>query len=118
MNPPPNQPRLSPVLLQNHPGPNVLTPNRHASGSSIAIRFPPQLNDVALRPGYQEAHQLYVQMRDYYRDKAYATGDAEVVVIKARMMTLISTRITPVAVAVRILLRFQITNTDMDCFHV
>ena len=38
--------------------------------------------------GYQEAHELYNDMRHFFAQRAMATGNTEVVTVKMMMMTL------------------------------
>jgi len=39
-----------------------------------------------LKPGYQEAHQMYNEMRNFFAHQAYATSNVELVNLKATMM--------------------------------
>ncbi|KIM36153.1 hypothetical protein M413DRAFT_449355 [Hebeloma cylindrosporum] len=80
-----------PMLSIHHP---------QAATSAHALRLPatanpfvslpiPQLKPSPVNPGYQEAHQYYDEMRQYYASKAYtSTATAELVVVKVRMVTL------------------------------
>lgn len=56
---------------------------------------------LPLNNGYQEAHQLYDEMRHFFAQKALAAHNNEVVVIKVTMMTLKPGNKNPAIVSVR-----------------
>jgi hypothetical protein len=43
-------------------------------------------NPYNLKPGYQEAHKRYDEMRDYFARQAYATSNGQTVNLKVTMM--------------------------------
>lgn len=67
--------------------------NQIASGSgSVSIRpivVPKFVSNPTLpvQPGYQEAHKLYDDMRQFFAQKAMSVHAGEVVVIKVTLMT-------------------------------
>jgi len=67
--------------------------NQGASSSgSVSIRpivVPKFVSDPKLpvQPGYQEAHKLYDEMRQFFAQKAMSVHAGEVVVIKVTMMS-------------------------------
>ena len=54
-----------------------------------------------VNPGYQEAHQLYNEMRAHFTNKAYSNvANAELIVVKVWMMMRVPNRKTPAPVSV------------------
>jgi hypothetical protein len=84
------------------PLPNVSTlgaPSRAQFQS--ALPFPAQFDATVLQPGYQNAHSRYNEIRTYLASRAYASGEgAELVAVKAVMVTPTPGRKAPVTVAV------------------
>lgn len=78
-------------------GPYVVTPGRSGHYEPTPTFF----NNKLLRPGYQEAHLMYDQMRTYFANQAYNNQNWELVVVKASMMTLKAGRVKPTIVEVR-----------------
>jgi len=76
---------------------NVVAPlNPHSM-----LPFPNTKNTPLVKPGYQEAHRLYDEMRKHFANKAYTTAaNAEVVVVKIWMMTRVPTKKNPLTVSV------------------
>jgi hypothetical protein len=64
-------------------GPRVSTPGQFANMINIPDFFH---NLHTLKPGYQEAHQMYDDMRNFFARQAYATNNVELVNLKATMM--------------------------------
>ncbi|KAF9477407.1 hypothetical protein BDN70DRAFT_810773 [Pholiota conissans] len=61
--------------------------------------FPPMRNQTLINPGYQEAHQFYNEMRQYYARQAYVPSNTEVVVVRARMATLLEGKKMPIQIS-------------------
>jgi hypothetical protein len=75
------------------------TPSRAQFQS--ALPFPAQFGATKLQPGYQSAHLRYDEIRAYLASRAYASGEgAELVAVKALMVTPAPGRKTPTTVAV------------------
>jgi len=56
---------------------------------------------VPVKPGYQEAHKIYDEMRQFFAQKAMSVHQGEVVVIKTTMMSLKPGNKNPSVVSVR-----------------
>lgn len=54
----------------------------------IVPKFISELESQSVLPGYQEAHQVYDEMRQFFAKKAMSVHGGEVVVIKVTMMSL------------------------------
>lgn len=66
--------------------------NNQGSSSTISIRpivLPKIVSNPTLpvQPGYQEAHELYDEMRQFFAQKAMSVHGGEVVVIKITLMS-------------------------------
>ena len=84
------------------------------TGLGVQINLPPQINShstlpfpaalkskALVNPGYQEAHQLYNEMRAHFTSKAYSNfANAELIVVKVWMMMRIPNRKRPAPVSV------------------
>ena len=75
-------------------------------GQSVSIRpiiVPKFVSDPSppVQPGYQEAHKIYDEMRQFFAQKAMAVHNGEVVVIKVTMMSLKPGNRNPSVVSVR-----------------
>lgn len=100
---PPPAPTSSTALHKN--GGRLAWPNRgiassrktrtvshnQSASSSVSIRpivVPKFVSDPTLpvQPGYQEAHKLYDDMRQFFAQKAMSVHAGEVVVVKVTMM--------------------------------
>ena len=72
--------------------------------SHSTLPFPASLKSkiqALVNPGYQEAHQLYDEMRNYFASKAYSNvANAEVIVVKVWMMMRVPNRKTAAPVSV------------------
>jgi len=65
-----------------------------------AAPFPRSMNSPLVNPGYQEAHQLYNEMRCHFANKAFSTvANAEVIVVKVWMMTRLPGKKSPVTIS-------------------
>lgn len=65
------------------------------------LRFP-SIKPAPVKPGYQEAHQYYCEMRDSFASKAYiSVSNAELIVVKMRLMTHPPAKRNPICVSVR-----------------
>jgi murein L,D-transpeptidase YcbB/YkuD len=56
---------------------------------------------MPVQPGYQEAHEIYNEMRQFFAQKAMSVHNGEVVVIKVTMMSLKPGNKNPSVVSVR-----------------
>jgi hypothetical protein len=78
-------------------------PNLNISASTMtafATSFP-KLRSAPVNPGYQQAHQYWDDMRKFFAGKAYSNNaNAEVVVVKVRMMTHAPNKKNPACVSV------------------
>jgi hypothetical protein len=109
--------RLQPQPAVPHSGlPQVTAPPRLALNIpvphhiSAASRFPSfsSFKPAPFKPGYQEAHQYYCDMREYFASKAYiGISNAELIVVKVRLMTHPPTRKNPICVSVCIVNGFR-----------
>jgi hypothetical protein len=103
MPPPPlpsnNNSRIAPLQPRGS-GPVISSPGSYASASQP---FPRLFQRApAVITGYQEAHSFYNEMREHYARKAYSNSlNVELVVVKARMMTLLPGKKNPTLVWVR-----------------
>lgn len=78
------------------PGPQI---SSHSSHSTLP--FPASKSKSLENPGYQEAHQLYNEMRTHFTNKAYSNvANAEVIVVKVWMMMRVPNRKTAAPVSV------------------
>jgi hypothetical protein len=69
--------------------------------SHSTLAFPALKSKVLVNPGYQEAHQLYNEMRTFFTNKAYSNvANAEVIVVKVWMMMRVPNRKTAPPVSV------------------
>lgn len=92
MAPPPVPPK---ALLG---GPRVITPYQVESGAP----FPAKLGSMPQRPGYQEAHKYYTQLREYFAKKAWTNSDSiNLILIKAWMVTRIPGKKKELYISVR-----------------
>lgn len=78
--------------------------NHHAQGVLIRpIVVPKFVSDSSMpvQPGYQDAHHIYDEMRQFFAQKAMSVHGGEVVVIKVTMMSLKPGNRNPSIVSVR-----------------
>jgi hypothetical protein len=69
--------------------------------SHSTLAFPALRSKSLVNPGYQEAHQLYNEMRALFANKAYSNvANAEVIVVKVWMMMRVPNRKTAAPVSV------------------
>lgn len=60
-----------------------------------------KLKPLPEKPGYNEAHRYYDEMRQYYASKAYTSAaTAELVIVKVRMVTLEPGKKNPTLISV------------------
>ena len=65
------------------------------------LPFPNTKNTPLIKPGYQEVHHLYDDMRKHFANKAYSTAaNAEVVVVKIWMKTRVPSKKNPLDISV------------------
>ena len=59
------------------------------------------LKPAPFKPGYQEAHQYYCEMREHFASKAYISiSNAELIVVKVWLMTHVPAKKKPMCVSV------------------
>jgi hypothetical protein len=90
--------------------------NYHGQGVSVSMRpivVPKFLSDPSLpvQPGYQEAHELYDEMRQFFAQKAMSVHAGEVVVVKVTMMSWKPGNRNPSIVSVR-------RQTYVNCIQI
>jgi hypothetical protein len=73
------------LKISTHPGAYGQTMLAH---SIVVPKFIAELDSRSVLPGYQEAHQVYDEMRQFFAKKAMSVHSGEVVVIKVMMMSL------------------------------
>ena len=78
-------------------GPKVFTPGQQIHTMDI----PDFLARGSVRPGYQEAHELYDEMRTYFARRAFTSNNFELVVVKVMMMWMKPGNKNPSIVSVR-----------------
>ena len=81
-------------------------PNFHGPSQGVSIRpiiVPKFVSDPSMpvQPGYQEAHKIYDEMRQFFAQKAMSVHNGEVVVIKVTMMSLKPGNKNPSIISVR-----------------
>ncbi|KAG2121120.1 hypothetical protein DEU56DRAFT_928378 [Suillus clintonianus] len=81
----PAAPGPSGVRRANLPGPNISIYGRDAQ----FIVYSDLLRTLPLKPGYQDAHKIYEEMRDRLARQAYASSVPEVVCVKAYLAVMI-----------------------------
>jgi hypothetical protein len=103
--PPPPAPSTSSKFLKQKSIINRDTWPKHTSGLEISThpgaygqtmlahpivvpKFIAELDSRSVLPGYQEAHQVYDEMQQFFAKKAMLVHSGEVVVIKVTMMSL------------------------------
>jgi len=80
-------------------GLKVFTPGQaHASQTA---NIPDFLATYPLKPGYQEAHKKYHEMRNFFAHRAYSSGNMELVIVKVVMKCLKPGYKNPSIVSVR-----------------
>jgi len=62
-------------------GPNVFTPGQ----LHHTVDIPDFFAESPKQAGYQAAHNMYDEMRNYFVQRAYATNNVELVVVKVTM---------------------------------
>jgi murein L,D-transpeptidase YcbB/YkuD len=67
----------------------------------VVPKFISELDSESVLPGYQEAHRMYDEMRQFFAKKAMSVHSGEVVVIKVTMMSLKPGYKSPSVVSVR-----------------
>jgi hypothetical protein len=77
--------------------------NIDKSCSPAQRSFPKMREQPLVNPGYQEAHLLYNEMRQFYATLAYSSSNTELVVVRARMATMLEGKRSPTPVSVRFL---------------
>jgi hypothetical protein len=69
--------------------------------SHSTLPFPALKSKALVNPGYQEAHQLYNEMRAHFANKAYSNvANAELIVVKVWLMMRVPNRKTAAPVFV------------------
>jgi hypothetical protein len=84
-------------------GPRVSTPGQFTNIVNIPDFFSIR-SENNVKPGYQEAHQMYDNMRDFFARQAFATNNMELVNLKATMMWLKPGNKNPSVVSVSIIM--------------
>ena len=88
--------------------------------SHSTLAFPPFMSKPLVNPGYQEAHQLYHEMRTFFTNKAYSNvANAEVIVVKVWMMMRVPNRKTAAPVSVHFFwyYEFKLFKSTQDIFE-
>jgi len=89
-------------------------PKIHTPGSLVHnLDVPDFFAGKPLRPGYQEAHNMYNDMRNHFAQRAYSSNNFELVVVKVTMMSLKPGNKNPSIVSVSML---TLTNRFMHHF--
>ena len=84
-------------------GPRVSTPGQFTNIVNIPDFFSIR-SENNVKPGYQEAHQMYDNMHDFFARQAFATNNMELVNLKATMMWLKPGNKNPSVVSVSIIM--------------
>lgn len=77
-------------------GPLIALPGQFGQGEPIPNFF----TTKPQTPGYQDAHQMYNQMRSFFASMAYKTQNHELVVVKSSFVVLRTGRTNPVLIEV------------------
>ena len=81
-------------------GPSIITPrllNNATPASSLSLLG--QLK-VPIKPGYQEAHQFYVQIRNFMARIAYQSDNSELISLKVLMKVSCPGKVKPLQVGI------------------
>lgn len=105
----PAAPGPSDIRRANPLGPNISIYGRDAQ----FIVYSDLLRTLPLKPGYQDAHKIYEEMRDQLARQAYALSVPEVVCVKAYLAVMIPRAKKPTLISVSVALynsEFNFTN--------
>jgi hypothetical protein len=94
--------------------------NQSGSVSKLAIRpivVPKFVSEpgLSVQPGYQEAHKLYDEMRQFFAQKAMSVHGGEVVVVKVTMMSSKPGNRNPSIISVSTQTNVNLNHSDPSC---
>ncbi|KAF8907004.1 hypothetical protein CPB84DRAFT_1959743 [Gymnopilus junonius] len=86
------------VLMPPPSGPAVATPRLLNNATPIASLTLLSKLKIPSKPGYQESHQFYKEMREYMAGLAYASDNAELITFEVSMKVMTPGKVRPVLV--------------------